>query len=126
MKTLVRTCVAGLIAIPAICFAQAGGCDAKRHAVEQEIDYAQAHGNARRAAGLETALAQLNANCTDATLRSVAQRKVDQAQHKLAERQRDLQKAKAEGKGTKKIADRQRKVDEAHAELERVQAEAAQ
>ena len=109
-----------------MCSAQTSGCDAKRDSVEQEIAYAQAHGNAKRVDGLETALAQMNANCSDAVLRSDAQRKVTQAQKKLSERERDLRKATADGKDAKKIAERQRKVDEAHAELERLQTEAAQ
>jgi hypothetical protein len=114
-----------IVILPMACFAKTSGCDAKRESVEQEISYAQAHGNAKRVDGLETALAQMNANCTDAVLRSDAQRKVTQAQEKLSERERDLQKAKADNKNSKKIADRQRKVDEAHAELERLQTEAA-
>ncbi|WP_242684122.1 DUF1090 domain-containing protein [Paraburkholderia hospita] len=93
---------------------------------EREISYAQAHGNAKRVDGLETALAQMNANCTDAVLRSDAQCKVAAAEKKLSERQRELQQAKADGKSAKKIAERQHKVDEAHAELEKVQTEATQ
>jgi DNA-binding NarL/FixJ family response regulator len=114
-----------MVVFPMMCWAQVRGCDAKRESVEQEIAYAQAHGNTRRVDGLETALAQMNANCTDAVLRSDAQRKVAQAQEKLSERERALKQAKTEGKGAKKIAERQRKVDEAHTELETLQAEAA-
>jgi hypothetical protein len=111
-------------ALPAASFAQTTSCDAKRQSIEHEIAYAQTHGHAQRVEGLETALARLNANCTDAGLRSDAQKKVAQAQAKLSEREKDLREAKAEGKSAKKIASQQRKVDEAHAELERVQAEA--
>jgi hypothetical protein len=126
LNTAIKAFVLGIVVFPVVCSAQTSGCDAKRNSVEQEIAYAQAHGNAKRIDGLETALAQLNANCTDAALRSDAQRKVTQAQKKLSEREQDLQKAKADGKSTRKIADRQRKVEEAHAELERVEIEAAQ
>jgi Protein of unknown function (DUF1090) len=125
LNTTIKACVLGIVMLPAVCCAQTSGCDAKRNSVEREITYAQAHGNAKRVDGLETALAQMNANCTDAMLRSDAQRKVTQAQKKLSERERDLQEAKAEGKGAKKIAERQRKVDEAHTELEKVQTEAS-
>lgn len=125
MNTAIKVLLTGMVIYPLACFAQTGGCDAKRASVESEIAYAQAHGNAKRVDGLETALARLNANCTDAVLHSAAQRKVQDAQRKLADRQRDLQQAKADGKGAKKIADRQRKVDDAHAELERVQTEAS-
>ncbi|MGF6772374.1 hypothetical protein P3T18_004862 [Paraburkholderia sp. GAS199] len=126
MNAALKVVLVGMAIYPMTGFAQTNSCDTKRHAIEQEIAYAQAHGNGKRVDGLETALAQLNANCTDATLRSDAQRKVASAQKKLAEREEDLKKAKADGKGAKKIADRQRKVDEAHAELEKVQMEAAQ
>jgi Protein of unknown function (DUF1090) len=123
---LVKEFLLGTVVFPVLCSAQPSGCDAKRHSIEQEIAYAQAHGNAKRVDGLETALAEMNANCTDASLRSEAQRKVTRAQAELSEREQDLRKAKADGKSGKKIADRQRKVDKAHAELERLQAEASQ
>ncbi|AUT75239.1 DUF1090 domain-containing protein [Paraburkholderia hospita] len=126
MNRAIKALLLGMAAYPMVCTAQTGGCDAKRTSIEREISYAQAHGNAKRVDGLETALAQLNANCTDAVLRSDAQRKVAAAEKKLSERQRELQQAKADGKSAKKIAERQHKVDEAHAELEKVQTEAMQ
>ncbi|MDR5760041.1 DUF1090 domain-containing protein [Caballeronia sp. LZ035] len=126
MNTTIKAIALGIALLPVVCHAQTGGCDAKRRSLEQEIAYAQAHGNKQRVDGLETALAQMNANCTDALLHDEAQRKVTQAQRKLAERERDLREAKADGKSAKKIAERQRKVDDAHADLERAQAEAAQ
>jgi DNA-binding NarL/FixJ family response regulator len=126
MNRAIKALLLGMAAYPMVCTAQTGGCDAKRTSIEREISYAQAHGNAKRVDGLETALAQMNANCTDALLRSDAQRKVAAAEKKLSERQRELQQAKADGKSAKKIAERQHKVDEAHAELEKVQTEATQ
>jgi DNA-binding NarL/FixJ family response regulator len=126
MNRAIKALLLGMAAYPMVCTAQTGGCDAKRTSMEREISYAQAHGNAKRVDGLETALAQLNATCTDAVLRSDAQRKVAAAEKKLSERQRELQQAKADGKSAKKIAERQHKVDEAHAELEKVQTEAMQ
>jgi Protein of unknown function (DUF1090) len=126
MKAAFMAFLLGVVLSPMVCSAQTGGCDAKHNSIEKEIAYARAHGNAKRVEGLETALAQMNANCTDAVLRGDAQRKVAQAQKKLAEREHDLQEAKANGKSAKKIAERQRKVDEAHAELEKNQMEASQ
>lgn len=126
MNRAIKALLLGMAVYPMVCTAQTGGCDAKRTSIEREISYAQAHGNAKRVDGLETALAQMNANCTDAVLRSDAQRKVAAAEKKLSERQRELQQAKADGKSAKKIAERQHKVDEAHAELEKVQTEAMQ
>ena len=108
MNIAIKAFLLGMVLSPMVCAAQTDGCDAKR------VD------------GLEAALAQMNANCTDAVLRSDAQRKVVAAQKKLAERERDLQEAKANGKSAKKIADRQRKVDEAHVELENAQMDVPQ
>ena len=126
MNIVIKAFLLGVVFSPMVCAAQTDGCDAKRQSIEREITYAKAHGNAKRVDGLEAALAQMNANCTDAVLRSDAQRKVVAAQKKLAERERDLQEAKANGKSAKKIADRQRKVDEAHVELENAQMDVPQ
>jgi hypothetical protein len=125
MKSAFKAVLLMSIASPVLCMAQANSCDAKRASIEQEITYARAHGNTSRIEGLETALARLNANCTDASLKSEGQRKVADAQKRLKERQRDLDAARAQGKSAGKIADRQRKVDEAHAALERAQAQAS-
>lgn len=126
MNTIIKAFLFSAVMYPLVCSAQTDGCDAKRASIEQEITYAQAHGNTKRVDGLETALAQMNANCTDAVLRGDAQCKVTAAQRKLSEREHDLREAKADGKSARKIAERQRKVDDARAELERVQVEAAQ
>lgn len=127
MNMAFKAFLLGMATYPLVSAAQThtDSCDAKRRSIENEISYAHAHGDVKRIKGLETALAQINANCTDAGLRSDAQRKVAAAEKKLAERERDLQDAKANGKRTKKIAEKQRKVDEAHAELEQAQMEAA-
>ncbi|WP_460909635.1 DUF1090 domain-containing protein [Paraburkholderia jirisanensis] len=126
MNTMIKAAMLVATIYPMLCQAQTGGCDTKRMSIEKEITYAQAHNNASRVDGLETALAQMNANCTDAALHSAAQRKVAAAQKKLAEREHDLQDAKANGKSGKKIAERQRKVEEAHADLEKALVEASQ
>jgi len=123
MKTTLKVMLLSSVMCPMLAWAQAGGCDAKRTALEREITYAKAHGNARRVDGLETALGRMNANCTDDVLRSASQRKVAAAEKKLAEREHDLQEARTQGKSSKKIAERQRKVDEAHADLEQAQTE---
>jgi hypothetical protein len=124
MRNSIQALLIAAALIPTVTFARTTTCDEKRQSIEHEIAYAQAHGNRDRADGLETALAKLNANCSDASLRSDAQRKVAQAQEKLREREEDLRKAQADGKSAKKIASQQRKVDEAHAELESAQAQA--
>jgi chromosome segregation ATPase len=123
MKITLKVLLSCTLILPTLAWAQAGGCDAKRDSLEKEIAYAQAHGNPNRVQGLETALAKMKANCTDASLRSAHERKVAAAQGKLAQREHDLQEAKAQNKSAKKIAQRQKKVDEAHADLEKAQTE---
>lgn len=118
MKTRIPMVVLAGSLFPVLALAQSGGCDAKRQSIETEIAYAQAHGNTSRLQGLQKALVENKAHCTDESLRSAAQLKVAKAQDEVAERQRDLQEAKDQGKSPQKIADRQRKLDEAHADLE--------
>ncbi|SAH91138.1 Protein of uncharacterised function (DUF1090) [Bordetella ansorpii] len=122
-KAGVLACLLSL-SLPA--WSQPSGCEAKRQEIEAQIAAAKAKGNKARVAGLETALANNKAHCTDASLRRDAQREVDQAREKLAERERELQKARDEGRDADKLADRQRKVDEARADLARAQADAGQ
>lgn len=119
MKNTLKIVLLCSLMSPILASAQTGGCDAKRASLEKEIAYARAHGNAKRVDGLETALRQMNAHCTDASLRRDNERKIASAQTRLDEREKDLQEAKAQGKSAKKIAERQRKVDDAHADLER-------
>lgn len=119
MKHTLKAVLLCSLVAPLLAAAQNGGCDAKRASLQKEIEYARAHGNAKRIDGLETALRQVNAHCTDASLRRDSERKIASAQKRLDEREKDLQEAKDQGKNAKKIADRQRKVDEAHADLER-------
>src|ERR1700761_4526120 len=57
MHTAIKAFLLGMTVYPMVCSAQVSGCDAKRSSIESEISYAQAHGNARRIDGLETALA---------------------------------------------------------------------
>jgi hypothetical protein len=119
LKAVLSCSLSCSLMFPLLASAQSGGCDAKRASLEKEIAYARVHGNARRVDGLETALKQVNAHCTDASLRRDSERKIASAQKRLDEREKDLQEAKAQGKSAKKLADRQRKVDDAHADLER-------
>ena len=110
---------------PVFAFAQSSGCDVKRQSIETELAYAQAHGNSSRVLGLQKALSEVKAHCSDASLRRDAEEKVAKAQEKLDERQKDLQEAKDQGKSPQKIADRQRKVDQAHADLEQAMIDAS-
>ncbi|WP_199098690.1 DUF1090 domain-containing protein [Dyella sp. ASV21] len=118
MKAVACLSMLAALLVPAMTFAQTGGCDAKRQSIENEIAYAQSRGNTARVQGLQKALAEVNAHCTDASLQREADQKVANARDTLTEREQELQEAKDQGKSPQKIADRQRKVDEAHAKLE--------
>lgn len=118
MKAYASIALLASFVVPTLALAQTGGCDAKRQSIETEIAYAQSHDNASRVRGLQTALAEVTAHCTDASLQNAANKKVAKAQEDVAENERDLQQAKDQGKSAKKIADRQRKLDQAHADLE--------
>jgi hypothetical protein len=118
MKVLPSIVLLASFIAPSVVLAQSAGCDTKRQSIETEIAYAQSHNNAARVRGLQTALAEVTAHCTDASLQSAANKKVAKARDNVAENERDLQEAKDQGKSPKKIADRQRKLDQAHADLE--------
>ncbi|EEG5674929.1 DUF1090 domain-containing protein [Salmonella enterica] len=92
------------------------GCEYKRQHLEREIDYAQAHNNHHRVAGLQEALRQVDEHCTDNQLLRRKENKVAKKQRKVEERLRELEQARASGK-REKIASKQAKLDEAREEL---------
>ncbi|KTC63339.1 hypothetical protein AO262_30890 [Pseudomonas fluorescens ABAC62] len=77
------------------------GCAAKRQAISTQIDQAKAHGNSDQQAGLEKALSEVTANCTDASLRKERENKVLDAKHEVSRRQADLDKAMKKGDAQK-------------------------
>lgn len=98
------------------------GCDAKRCQIERQLADARAHKNHNRIAGLERALAETRANCSDASLRQQREQKVDKARADVTAREADLREAQARGDAGK-MAKRQRKLDAARAELKAAEAE---
>ncbi|GLZ85139.1 hypothetical protein Pres01_11900 [Metapseudomonas resinovorans] len=96
------------------------GCAAKRQAIEQRIEVAKAQGNAAQQAGLEKALAEVKANCTEAGLRQEREAKVAGYEAEVRQREADLREAQAKG-DSEKIAKRQAKLEEARAELSAAQ-----
>ncbi|EAA2983817.1 DUF1090 domain-containing protein [Salmonella enterica subsp. diarizonae] len=98
------------------------GCEYKRQNLERQIDYAQAHNNTHRVAGLQEALSQVNEHCSDNQLRKRKENKVADKQRKVAERQRELEQARETGE-RKKIAKKQKRLDEALAELDEARSE---
>ncbi|WP_421556423.1 DUF1090 domain-containing protein [Pseudomonas kitaguniensis] len=73
------------------------GCAAKRQAISTRIEQAKAHNNSEQQAGLEKALSEVTANCTDASLRKERENKVLDAKHDVSRRQADLDKAMKKG-----------------------------
>lgn len=96
-------------------------CISKRQDILKQIDQAKAKGNDKQLAGLNKALKANDANCTPELLRAAREKDVSEARAKVADRDRELTEAKAEGKDKDKIAKRQQKLNEAQAELQRAQ-----
>ncbi len=98
-------------------------CQQKQQDIQREIEMAKQHDNQRRVTGLERALTEVRANCTDEKLKSAHAERIEAQQHKVAERERELQEDRQEGKDQEKIGKRERKLEEARQELKKLQAE---
>ncbi|MEE4411987.1 MULTISPECIES: DUF1090 domain-containing protein [unclassified Serratia (in: enterobacteria)] len=92
------------------------GCEAKKSAIHSQLEQARTHGNGPQVAGLEKALAEVNQHCTESGLLNEQQKKVREKEHKVAQRQLELDEANATGRQDK-ILKRQEKLNEANAEL---------
>lgn len=77
---------------------------------------AKARGQQQKVAGLEKALRENIAHCSDESLAKAREGKILSAKQKLAEREKDLHAAEQKG-DAKKIAQRKAKLDEARQEL---------
>ncbi|WP_434777078.1 DUF1090 domain-containing protein [Neisseria sp. Ec49-e6-T10] len=91
-------------------------CAEKQKAIETEISYAKTHNNTYRIAGLNKALADVKAYCTDEGLKAKRQEKVKEKEFKVSKAERELKEAKARG-DAQKIAKRERKLQKALTEL---------
>ncbi len=99
-------------------FAGTQNCATKINAIQAQIEVAKQYGNTNQIAGLQTALAQAKANCTDAGQASKAEEKVRKAQEDVRKTQEDVRKAEqslreAQAKrDAKKISKSQEKLNE--------------
>ena len=112
--------VCGLLAAPLMAAETAPeltGCAAKKQAITLQLEQARAHGNSNQVAGLEKALSEVEAHCTDAGLRKERENKVLQAKHEVSKRQADLDKAMKKG-DPEKIDKRKNKLAESRKELQ--------
>lgn len=110
----------GLLAAPALAAEQAPaltGCAAKRQDISAQIEQAKAAGNSNQQAGLEKALSEVTANCTDAGLLKEQEKKVLDAKREVSTRQSDLDKAMKKG-DPDKINKRKDKLAESRKELQ--------
>ena len=101
------------------------GCAAKRQAISAQIEQAKAHGNSEQQAGMEKALSEVTAHCTDASLRKERENKVLDAKHEVSRRQADLDKAMKKGDADKinkrkdKLAQSRKELQDAVEELDK-------
>lgn len=93
------------------------GCAAKRSAIESQLKIARDNNNTDQVAGLEKALQENTAHCTDAGLRKEREQKVLDARHEVAQRTKDLDKAMKKG-DPERINKRKEKLAEAKKELQ--------
>ena len=117
---LVMFTVCGLLAAPLMAADPAPeltGCAAKKQAITVQLEQARAHGNSDQVAGLEKALSEVNAHCTDAGLKKERENKVLEAKHEASKRQADLDKAMKKG-DAEKIDKRKTKLAESRKELQ--------
>lgn len=113
-------------------------CATKIRAIEKQIGFAKRHGNTYQVAGLQDALANTKAHCTDAGQLQHAERKVrdaeqdvQKAQSEVREAEGKLHDARAKGdakkitKAQKRLADKQAKLHEKTEDLRSAQADVA-
>ncbi|ASN17638.1 hypothetical protein B7764_21605 [Pantoea ananatis] len=98
-------------------------CQQKEQDIQREIEMAQKHNNQRRVNGLERALTEVRAGCTDKKLKASHLEKINAQKEKVAKRERELKEERDEGHDKDKIAKRERKLEEARQELKKLQAE---
>ena len=102
-------------------------CLLKSQEISSKIQEAKSEGNKAEQAGLETALAEVNANCTEASQVKQREQKVLDAKREVSRRQSDLTKAMEKGDPEKinkrkdKLAESRKELQDAQAELEKVQ-----
>ena len=115
-KTLVGVALLIASTSPAFATERSPACEAKQASIEIQIEEATSRGRSQEVAGLKRALAANKAHCTDASLSTERDARIQDAQRKVVAREKSL--AEAERKGNpKKIASRRTKLEEARADL---------
>jgi hypothetical protein len=103
------------------------GCAAKQCEIENRLKLARQHGQRDRAAGLQTALDEVRAHCTQRSLATKSERdvldlkdSVIEKGNKVAQRQQKLQKAQTHGDAGN-IAHAKQRLEQAQDELQQAQ-----
>ncbi len=116
-----------LLALPVLALSSAAfaapqpeSCVTKQQEIQTQLDYAHQHNNKNQINGLEKALSESKAHCTDAGLKADNAKRVAEKEKKVQEREHELKEAQAEG-DHEKIAKKQKKLDEAQSELREAQ-----
>ncbi len=76
-------------------------CQEKEQNILKEISYAEKHQHHNLIDGLNKALSEVRANCSDSQLRADHQNKIAKQKDEVAERQQDLAEAKQKGDADK-------------------------
>jgi hypothetical protein len=103
------------------------GCAAKSQEIRSKIQQAKTDGDKNQQAGLEKALSEANANCTETSLLKQHEQKVLDAKREVTRRQNDLTKAMEQGDAEKinkrkeKLANSRKELQDAQTELEQIQ-----
>ncbi|WP_312690905.1 DUF1090 domain-containing protein [Kosakonia sp.] len=99
----------------------ASPCQEKEQEIQREISYAEKHNNESRIVGLNKALREVRASCSDNKLRAAHQKKIIEQREEVAERRRDLSEARQKGDADK-ISKREHKLKEAQEHLKALEA----
>lgn len=125
---LALACVLGSPAVLAVEQAPpASGCVLKSQEINDKVQQAKTDGNKREQAGLEKALSEVKANCSETTLLKQHEQKVLDAKREVSRRQTDLNKAMSKGdperinKRKDKLAESRKELIDAQAELDKIQ-----
>ena len=108
---------------------QTSECLVKSQEISTKIQDAKTEGNKQQQAGLEKALSEVNANCTETSVLKQREQKVLDAKREVSRRQTDLNKAMTKGdperinKRKDKLAESRKELQDAQSELEKVQPE---
>ncbi len=121
MKRLFFFLLSGII--PFSAFAAPETCAEKKQALEAEIARAEASVNGSyRLKGLNEALKNLEAGCTDEGLREKAEEKIEKAREKVKKAENDLQEAVDKGKDAAKTAKKRNRLLEEQQKLRNLEA----